>query len=167
MELQEKLKEAMDEAFKYYIITGEDKEIDVKELMDKHKGMTPDKEAAEYGHSELTFEEMEREVAKLTTQADAAGAGKSTLVNEGLFISELSDEDLKTAIFITGRGVGQTAKHNRLMDEFMRRAIVNETPEEKVARLEYLRSRESTEAILKARRGPRSTPSQKSKRKKR
>lgn len=120
--------------------------------------MKPDKEAPEFGHSNLTFEELESQVQEL-----AKGSPKI----EPKPLSSFTDEELKLAIMMTGRAASQVTKHNKLMDEFMRRNQANETPEEKEARLEYLRNRKATEAIVASKRGPRFTPSQKSKRKKR
>lgn len=122
--------------------------------------MKPDKEAPEFGHSNLTFEQLESHVQDL---ADSTPKDDS----EPKPLSSFTDEELKLAIMITGRASGQVTKHNKLMDEFMRRNQANETPEEKEARLEYLRNRKATEAIVASKRGPKFTPSQKSKRKKR
>ena len=119
--------------------------------------MTPDKEAEEFGHSELTLDELTEQVELLNHS--------HTIVKKPL--SEYPDEELKRELFIEGRKAGSKKRHDLLMDEFMRRNKATETPEEKLAREEYLRNRKMTESILAKRRGPKNTPSQKSKRKKR
>lgn len=146
---------------------GTESAKEFNEAMDKYTEdmMTPDKEATEFGHSPLTLEQLTEKVS--TLEGNARSAGKSAKGAEKLNLSKLSDDELKHHIFITGKESGQSTRHNKLMDEFMRRNLDNESPEERVAREEYVANRKMSQAIIASRRGNNNTPSQKFKRKKR